>query len=176
MVASYPLFSELPATNTTPIYSGQAEIWIAASPERVYALVSDLTRMGEYSPECYRVVWRDGYSGPVVGARARGWNRYMGFRWARDVIVLAAEPGREFTFQTVPQAPLYLDSNIWRYSFAPQDGGTLTTEAFATVQMSPWIRAFEIVTQRPKKMPGWMLQTLERIKVVAERAEKRSTI
>ena len=33
-----------------PLYQGEAQIWIDASPEEVYALVSDITRMGEYSP------------------------------------------------------------------------------------------------------------------------------
>jgi hypothetical protein len=89
-------------------------------------------------------------------------------RWARDVVVLVADPPRAFAFQTVPQAPLYLDSTIWRYAFVPQDEGTLATESFAMVKLSPWIHAFEIITRRPKKMPGWMQQTLERIKAVAE--------
>lgn len=164
----YPHLPGLPSPASTPIYAGQAQIWIGAPPERVYALVSDLTRMGEYSPECYRVEWSGGASGPAVGARARGWNRYLGVRWARDVAVLVADPPRAFAFQTVPQAPLYLDSTIWRYTFVPEDGGTLATESFAMVKLSPWIHAFEIITRRPKKMPGWMQQTLERIKAVAE--------
>ena len=168
MKRSYPTFAGIPSAERTPIYQGQAQLWMAAAPERVYALVSDLTRMGEYSPECYRTIWLGDVSAPAVGARARGWNRYLGVRWARDVVVLAADPAQEFTFQTVPQGPLYLDSTIWRYTFAPQNGGTLVTESFAMVLLSPWIYAFEIVTQRPKKMPGWMLQTLERIKAVAE--------
>ncbi len=86
----------------------------------------------------------------------------------RNVVILAADAPREFTFQTIPQAPFYLDSTIWRYTFEPKDSGTLATESFAMVKLSPWIHAFEIVTQRPKKLPGWMQQTLERIKAVAE--------
>jgi Polyketide cyclase / dehydrase and lipid transport len=164
-------FPGLPAAAIEPIYSGQATIWIAAPPKRVYALVSDLTRMGEYSPECYKVTWLDGASGPAVGARARGWNSYHGMRWARDVVVLVATPGREFTFQTIPQAPLYLDSNVWRYQFAASNGGTSVTESFATVKIAPWIQAFEIITGRPRKMPAWMQQTLERIKAAAEKSE-----
>jgi len=162
---------DIPSAATKPIYSGQATIWIAAPPARVYALVSDLTRMGEYSPECYKVIWLHGASGPAVGARARGWNTYHGMRWARDVVVLVAEPGREFSFQTIPRAPIYLDSNVWRYQFAASNGGTSVTESFATVKIAPWIQAFEIITGRPKKMQGWMQQTLGRIKAAAEKSE-----
>ncbi len=42
---------------------------IAAPPEKVYALVSDITRMGEWSPECRSCRWADEATGPTVGAR-----------------------------------------------------------------------------------------------------------
>jgi hypothetical protein len=35
-------------------------------------LVSDVTKMGEYSPEVIEAEWIDGATGPVVGARYRG--------------------------------------------------------------------------------------------------------
>jgi Polyketide cyclase / dehydrase and lipid transport len=163
--------SARPSIGVTPIFAGEAHLWIAASPRRVYDLVSDLSRMGEYSPECYKVVWLDGADGPGVGVRARGWNRFLGMRWSRIVEILVADPEREFCFQTVPQAPVYLDTTVWRYTFSAKDGGTMVRESYAMVKVSPWIHAFELLTQRPNKMPGWMQQTLERIKAVAEQAE-----
>ena len=33
---------------------------ISASPDRIYQLVSDLPRMGQWSPECERVGWLGG--------------------------------------------------------------------------------------------------------------------
>ena len=36
------------------------QIVISTSPERIYDLVADLPRMGEWSPECERVEWADG--------------------------------------------------------------------------------------------------------------------
>ena len=53
----------------------RAEIDIAAPPARVWDLVTDLYRMGDWSPECYRCAWMDGGTGPRVGARFKGWNR-----------------------------------------------------------------------------------------------------
>ena len=42
---------------------------IAATPERVYELVSDLPRMGEWSPENTGGSWIKGATGPAVGAK-----------------------------------------------------------------------------------------------------------
>ena len=48
---------------------------IAAPPEVVYAALSDVTRMGEWSEECHSCEWHEGYDGPVVGATFDGHNR-----------------------------------------------------------------------------------------------------
>src|SRR4051812_29945801 len=53
----------------------EVSIEIEATPEDVYALVSDITRMGEWSPECRRCTWTKGASGPAVGARFRARNK-----------------------------------------------------------------------------------------------------
>jgi len=52
-----------------------ASIEINAAPEVVWQLVADITRMGEWSPECWKAEWEDGTTGPAVGALFRGYNR-----------------------------------------------------------------------------------------------------
>jgi hypothetical protein len=52
----------------------EASIEINASPEAVYDLVSDLPRMGEWSPENIGGEWQGGGSGKV-GDRYIGHNR-----------------------------------------------------------------------------------------------------
>ena len=52
-----------------------ARLVISASPERIYDLVSDLPRMGEWSPECERVEWTGGTTVAAEGARFVGHNR-----------------------------------------------------------------------------------------------------
>ena len=47
---------------------------IAAPPEVVYDLISDITRMPDYSTENVAGTWLDGATGPVVGARFQGKN------------------------------------------------------------------------------------------------------
>ncbi|HRW36457.1 MAG TPA: SRPBCC family protein, partial [Aquihabitans sp.] len=43
-----------------------------ASPADVWALVADVTRIGEFSPETFEAEWLDGATEPAVGARFRG--------------------------------------------------------------------------------------------------------
>ena len=53
----------------------EVSVDIAAPPERVYELVSDIRRMGEWSPECKRCSWARGATGPAVGARFKARNQ-----------------------------------------------------------------------------------------------------
>ena len=64
--------------------TGEARIEINASPLTVYHLVSDITRMGEWSAECYQCEWLDGATTAVPGARFRGHNRLGKIRWHTD--------------------------------------------------------------------------------------------
>jgi uncharacterized protein YndB with AHSA1/START domain len=157
--------------------SGQATIHVDAPSEQVYAMVSDVTRMGEWSPETYRCEWLDGATGPAVGARFRGRNRSSGLlrvpvRWSTTPRVTAADPGREFAFVT--NALLgSSDMTKWTYRFEPAPGGgTEVTESFEMMQDLPWyIRLGELAMgQRDRKgmLEKAMGETLERIKKVAE--------
>ncbi|KIA59728.1 hypothetical protein FG87_41335 [Nocardia vulneris] len=72
---------------------------IAASPDAVYAAVADVTRMGEWSQECYACEWHEGFDGPVVGATFEGHNRNGEREWTTQGKVVEADPGRAFTFE-----------------------------------------------------------------------------
>ena len=54
---------------------------IAATPDVVYTAISDVTRMGEWSEECYSCRWHDGHDGPAVGAIFDGDNRQGAHEW-----------------------------------------------------------------------------------------------
>src|ERR1700689_1073749 len=69
---------------------------IEAPAERIYALVADLPRMGDWSPEGRRAEWLDGSVGPVEGARFIGHNQGGPaglMKWSRRGRVLAADSG-----------------------------------------------------------------------------------
>lgn len=71
---------------------------VAASPEKVYEMVSDLPRMGEWSPENTGGKWVKGASGPAVGAVFQGTNQLGRKKWKTVSKVTAADVGREFAF------------------------------------------------------------------------------
>lgn len=107
---------------------GQAVMVINASPERIWALISDITATGQWSPENTGGVWLDGATGPAAGVRFKGNNRRGKVKWSTTCEVTAAEPGREFAFVTGTAAK---PQTIWRYLLEPDDGGTRVTESFA---------------------------------------------
>ena len=52
--------------------TGEVSLHIEAPPEEVWALVSDVTRIGEFSPETFEARWTRGSTGPEVGASFKG--------------------------------------------------------------------------------------------------------
>src|SRR5437764_800511 len=71
---------------------------IDAKPEAVYEAISDVTRMGEWSPEATGAVVLT--SGPITtGTRFRGTNQRSWAKWATQCTVVAADPGRCFAFE-----------------------------------------------------------------------------
>jgi uncharacterized protein YndB with AHSA1/START domain len=111
---------------------GEASIAIQAPVEAIWALVTDITRTGEWSPEATGGAWLDGAAGPAVGARFKGSNRRGRTKWATTCEVTACEPPREFSFVTGrPQKP----ETAWRYLLEPAaDGTTRLTESFELVK------------------------------------------
>ena len=95
--------------------AASVEALVAAPPSAVWAVVSDVTRVGEWSAECVGAQWLDGASAAVPGVRFRGRNRAGRSRWTRTCEVLAVDPGRELVWQTVP-GTLIRDSTEWRPS------------------------------------------------------------
>jgi hypothetical protein len=77
----------------------RVERTIRADATELYDLVSDLPRMGEWSPENTGGKWVQGAEGPVTGARFKGSNKSGRLRWRTDVIVTTARPGEQFAFE-----------------------------------------------------------------------------
>jgi hypothetical protein len=98
-------------------------IVIERSPEDLYDMISDVTRMGEWSPEC-KACWWDNGDGPRVGAWFSGRNEVPERTWETKSQVVAASRGEEFVF--------VVGGNLvrWGYSFTPVAGGTQVTESW----------------------------------------------
>lgn len=139
-----------------------------ATPDQVWALVSDVTRIGEFSPETFEAEWLDGATGPAVGARFRGHVKRNGrgpVYWA-PCQVTECEPGRTFAF-TVGTAKRPINS--WRYDLRGTGDGTDVTESFRLVD-SPGTRLYWALAGRWRNRTNvtGMRTTLERIKDVVE--------
>jgi hypothetical protein len=140
---------------------------IAADPKVVYDLISDVTRMGEWSPETTSACWVSG-DGPEVGARFRGVNRRGPVRWVTTCTVTAADPGRRFAF-TVRFGPWPISE--WAYDIVASDGACTVTESW--VDKRGWsMRAgsplvMGIVDRAAHNRAG-MQATLAALKVAAE--------
>ena len=145
----------------------QATIQIAAPPARVYALIADITRMGEWSPECYRCEWVGDVREPTVGARFQGHNRMGPIRWTTTCEIVSAQPGREFAF-TVMHDKGERESTRWRYVLNDMDAGTELTESFEFVWCPLANRIGELFLPRGRVMRQGLNETLRRIKTVAE--------
>lgn len=98
---------------------------IAASPDAVYAAISDVTRMGEWSEECHTCAWHDGVEGPAVGATFDGHNRNGEHEWITQGKVIEAEPGRAFAFEC---SMFDFHFSTWGYRIEPTATGCRVTE------------------------------------------------
>lgn len=107
---------------------------IAAPAEKVWSLVSDLPRMGEWSPENTGGKWTKGATGPALGAVFKGTNRRGVMRWSTTVTVVACEPGKVFEF-AVTSGPLEIAH--WRYELEDTAAGCQVTESWQD-RRKPW--------------------------------------
>ena len=113
-----------------------AEQQIAAPPEELYALISDVTNMGRWSPENHTCRWVGGATGPVVGARFKGANKRGRRRWSTTSTVVVADEGRRFAFDV---ALGRLPISRWTYDFEAHDGGCRVTETWED-RRAAWMR------------------------------------
>ena len=145
---------------------------IAADASTVYALVSDLPRMGEWSPENDGGEWVGGADAAVVGAGFRGHNRNGSKSWSTTSTVTDAQPERRFAFD-VRYGPFPISE--WSYDLAedPGAGGTRVTERWVD-KRNAMIRAlggvFAGVSDRPTFNGDSIKQTLAALKREAETA------
>lgn len=148
----------------------EVSIRVDAPPERVYALVADVTRMGEWSPETVSCAWLDGATSAEPGAWFAGTNRARA-TWTTRCRVDVADPGRELAFTVHAGGRA---SSRWRYRFEPDGaGGTVVTESMeGLLTYAPPVRILKRLAtgigDRSRHNEAGMRETLARIKAAAE--------
>ena len=157
----------MPASPATKAPDNTVSLEVAAPPERIWQLVSDITPMPRWSPETYRTRWIGGATHAAPGARFRGSNRWGFIRWTTTVEVEVAEPGRELAFVTFVEGA---KRTRWSYVFEPKDGGTLVTESRTRLSIAPLRGNFDRLFMRGHvaSYTQAMRTTLARIKAAAE--------
>ena len=152
---------------------------IAAPASTIWRLVSDVTRMGEWSPETTAATWSKGASGPTLGARFSGKNRNGRKTWSTVCTVDQCEPDRTFGF-AVAAGPLKVAH--WSYRIEPEiEGGQGRAAGPACTVTETWIdqrgwlvrrlgKPLSGVADRASHNRAGMERTLERLAAAAEGA------
>jgi Polyketide cyclase / dehydrase and lipid transport len=138
---------------------------VRASADEVYAVVSDVTRIPEWSPETRRAEW-------LAPDRFRAWNRRRLGRWRTVANVVEASPGNKFSF--VVQA-MGGDWTQWTYRMEPGSaaGATLLTEEMRMCVPLPFgvvvfERLFLFVRDRRADLQENLEVSVNRIRAIVE--------
>ncbi|HEY9293606.1 MAG TPA: SRPBCC family protein [Microlunatus sp.] len=147
---------------------GSVTLWMNASPDRVWQLLSDPTLIGRYSPETFEGEWLGGATGPEVGARFRGHVRRNGrgpVYWT-TCTVTESVPGEHFAFAVGARDKPVIR---WGYQLTPSEGGTEVREYFAS-ERSKLMRVYWTIVgpARTRTNLRNMRATLERIRSEVE--------
>ena len=156
--------------------TGLVETVVAAPIDAVWAVVSDVTRVGEWSHECRRVEWLDGATGAVPGARFRGTNKAGVWTWSRTNEVVVADEPRTLGWRTVPTL-LFPDSSEWRIELEPVDGGTRITQSYEVVRAPALLaRLYAVVVPSHRDRRAGLSDDLRRVGELALSTRRQGTI
>ncbi|MGA8257423.1 MAG: SRPBCC family protein [Nocardioides sp.] len=147
---------------------GEVTVNIHAPIAEVWDLVTDVTRIGEFSPETFEAQWTRGATGPAVGATFKGHVKRNGVGptyWA-PCRVTKLEHERLFEFMVGTEGrPI----NNWGYRLEPDGPGTQVTEYFRLEPMLPLRLYWALMGRlRGKTNERGMQTTLEKMKAVLE--------
>ena len=151
-----------------PSLGDQVSVWMDAPPAEVWDLVSDVTRIGEFSPETFEARWTRGSTGPEVGAYFKGHVKRNGVGptyWSACTVT-ACEPERVFEFSVGTDD---ITVNNWGYKLEPDGTGTKVTEYFRLEPSLPTRLYWTVLgALRRRTNRKGMRTTLERMKAVVE--------
>ena len=156
--------------------TAEVEVFVHASPERVWALVSDINVPARFSSEFAGAHWLG--EALCVGAKFKGSNEHPAIGvWQTTSVVTRCEPGRMFEWAVGgPEYP----SATWRFELTPVDDGVRLKQwcqmGPAPSGLSIAIEAMpdkeeRIVARRLEEFRANMHTTVEGIKQLAEAPE-----
>ncbi len=156
-------------------YHHTDSITVTSPPTQVYAIVSDVSRMGELSPVCKGGAWDDTSNAGAEGSWFTGHNAIGEYTWDTHCKVVAAEAGREFTFVNYGAGR---DTELvrWGYTFEPDGNATKVTESWQVLPAYvDFVRSGDPNADVKARLDGMaqmardgITQTLAKLKQVAE--------
>ncbi|GAA1008415.1 hypothetical protein STXM2123_5052 [Streptomyces sp. F-3] len=171
----------------SPLFELRASKRISASPDEIYAVVSDLPRSAEWSPECKGGEWVEGEPSAVGsifrgenlrGEDVVGWAPLIRGTWYTEARIVAAEPGRTFRWMMLTHAREDQES-IWGFDIEPDGDGSILTHHFRMGKATAGIRKIvkdlsepereKFITEWTEKLERDLDETLDRIKDVIEK-------
>ena len=121
----------------------EVELVVDLPVERVWALVTDVGRTGEWSPECVFAAWRPGEFARA-GARFDARNEYAGgFAATVECVVTEAVRPSVFAWAVLDdERDVERPGSLWRYELARVGGGTRVRQRFTHGPGVTGLRAF----------------------------------
>ena len=138
---------------------GSSSILINRGVADVFNAVTDVTRMGEWSPECRAARWLAPSTGPAAGARFEGDNKArLGpiplKQWTTTCEVTVYEPDEAFEFVAAGYS-------TWRFDFERVGEATRVTQSYRHPDYEGWQQfVYERVARRTKVMRAGLETTL----------------
>ena len=167
--SSAMLAHKLVADQSSPALHVSVSRVIPADPLTVYDAASDMTTIGQRSPETHAAKWI------TPGKKFKGYN-HIGplYRWSTVCTVTAAAPGRTFAFDVA-----WPSKTSWRYDLAATDAGTEVTLTMTKgqPQAAPVVAIQRLVGvhDRAQHLRTGMEQTLKGLAQQVQQANARPT-
>jgi Polyketide cyclase / dehydrase and lipid transport len=172
----------------TSLFLCRADVHVSATPDEVYAVISDLPRSGEWSVECTGGKWISGEPS-TVGAVFRGenlrspevvaWAPVVRGTWSTESEIVAAEPGKRFRWAMRTKSGQRQDS-VWAFDIEPDGEGSVLVHHFRMGTPTEGIRGIvadmdaeaerKFFVEWGAKLELDLAATLLRIKSVIEKA------
>jgi len=107
--------------------TGSASVRVDASPEAVYAYLTNLDLLPDLSPENVRCEFLEDATELAVGAKFRGHNKAGDYEWHADCEVTVLEANQAFAYEVPPG---FEHATVWSYSIEADGSGSIVTERF----------------------------------------------
>jgi len=134
----------------------------------VYEAITDITRMGEWSPESFGTTWNEGFTHAEVGAMFTGHNKHGDNEWTIVSKVTEAVPNERFFFDCIVRDFVF---STWGYTIEPAEGGCVVTEQWQDFRPESSLeRSAQVsgVSDRVAHNRAGMETTLERLAAALE--------